>query len=48
MASKSKRAQMSPARNMSRAFMYWAIAVFIVKVLMLQFLFFIIFFNGEL
>jgi hypothetical protein len=35
MASKSKRAQMSPARNMSRAFMYWAIAVFIVKVLII-------------
>jgi hypothetical protein len=35
MASKSKRAQMSPARNMSKAFMYWAIAVFIVKVLII-------------
>ena len=32
MASKSKRAQMPPARNMSRAFMFWSIAVFIVKI----------------
>ena len=32
MASKSKRAQMSPSRNTSRAFMYWSIAVFIVKI----------------
>ena len=32
MASKSKRAQMSPSRNTSRAFMYWSIAVLIVKI----------------
>ena len=32
MASKSKRAQMSASRNTARAFMYWSIAVFIVKI----------------
>ena len=32
MASKSKRAQMSPSRNTSRAFMYWSIAVLTVKI----------------
>ena len=35
MASKSKRAQISPSRNTSRAFMYWSIAVFIVKIAMI-------------
>lgn len=35
MASKSKRAQMSPSRNTSTAFMYWSIAVFIVKIAIL-------------
>jgi hypothetical protein len=31
MASKSKRARMAPERNVSKSFLYWAIAVFIVK-----------------
>jgi hypothetical protein len=31
MASKSKRARMVPERNLSKSFLYWAIAVFIVK-----------------
>ena len=31
MASKSKRARMAPERNLSKSFLYWAIAVFIVK-----------------
>jgi len=31
MASKSKRARMSPERNLSKSFLYWAIAVFIIK-----------------
>ena len=31
MASKSKRARMSPERDLSKSFLYWAIAVFIIK-----------------
>jgi hypothetical protein len=31
MASKSKRARMAPGRNLSKSFLYWAIAVFIIK-----------------
>ena len=31
MASKSKRARMTPERNLSKSFLYWAIAVFIIK-----------------
>jgi hypothetical protein len=31
MASKSKRARMSPERNLSKSFLYWAIAVFVIK-----------------
>jgi hypothetical protein len=31
MASKSKRARMAPERNLSKNFLYWAIAVFIIK-----------------
>jgi len=31
MASKSKRAQMAPQRNLAKTFMYWAIAVLVVK-----------------
>jgi hypothetical protein len=31
MASKSKRARMSPERNLSRSFLYWALTVFIIK-----------------
>jgi len=31
MASKSKRARMSPERKLSKSFLYWAIAVFIIK-----------------
>ena len=35
MASKSKRAQQSPQRNLSRTFLYWAIAVFVMKLLII-------------
>ena len=31
MASKSKRAQMAPQRNLSKIFLYWAITVFVIK-----------------
>jgi hypothetical protein len=33
MASKSKRARMAPVRDLSKTFLYWAIAVFVVKLL---------------
>ena len=35
MASKSKRAGMAPVRNLSKTFLYWAIAVFVVKLLII-------------
>jgi hypothetical protein len=35
MASKSKRARMAPQRNLSKTFMYWAIAVFVIKLLII-------------
>jgi hypothetical protein len=35
MASKSKRARMAPIRNQNKTFLYWAIAVFIVKLLII-------------
>ena len=35
MASKSKRARMAPVRNLSKTLMYWAIAVFVVKLLII-------------
>jgi hypothetical protein len=35
MASKSKRARMAPQRNLSKTFMYWAIAVWIIKLLII-------------
>jgi hypothetical protein len=35
MASKSKRARMTPARNLSKTFLYWAFAVFVVKLLII-------------
>ena len=35
MASKSKRARMAPIRNLSKTFLYWAIAVFVVKLLII-------------
>ena len=35
MASKSKRARMAPIRNLSKIFLYWAIAVFVVKLLII-------------
>ena len=35
MASKSKRARMAPARNLNKTFLYWAIAVFVVKLLII-------------
>jgi len=31
MASKSKRARMAPVRDLSKSFIYWAIAVFVIK-----------------
>jgi hypothetical protein len=31
MASKSKRARMLPERNLSKSFLYWAIAIFVIK-----------------
>jgi hypothetical protein len=33
MVSKSKRARMAPVRDLSKTFLYWAIAVFVVKLL---------------
>ena len=35
MASKSKRARMEPVRNLNKTFLYWAIAVFVVKLLII-------------
>ena len=35
MASKSKRARMAPIRDLSKSFKYWAIAVFVVKLLII-------------
>lgn len=35
MASKSKRAQQSPQRNLSKTFLYWAIIVFVIKLLII-------------
>ena len=35
MASKSKRARMAPVRNLSKTLMYWAIAVFVVKLIII-------------
>ena len=35
MASKSKRARMTPVRDLSKTFLYWAIAVFVVKLLII-------------
>jgi len=35
MASKSKRARMAPQRNLSKTFMYWAIAIFVVKLIII-------------
>jgi hypothetical protein len=35
MASKSKRARMAPVRDLGKIFLYWAIAVFVVKLLMI-------------
>ena len=35
MTSKSKRARMAPVRNLSKTFLYWAIAVFVVKLLII-------------
>lgn len=31
MASKSKRARMAPERNLSKSFLYWAVAIFVIK-----------------
>ena len=35
MASKSKRAQMAPQRNLAKTFMYWAIAILVVKLVII-------------
>ena len=35
MASKSKRARMAPVRNLNKTFLYWTIAVFVVKLLII-------------
>jgi hypothetical protein len=35
MASKSKRARMAPQRDLAKSFMYWAIAVFILKLIII-------------
>ena len=35
MASKSKRARMAPVRDLGKVFLYWAIAVFVVKLLII-------------
>jgi hypothetical protein len=35
MASKSKRARMAPVRDLGKTFLYWAIAVFVVKILII-------------
>ena len=35
MASKSKRARMAPVRNLNKTFLYWAIAVFVVKLIII-------------
>jgi hypothetical protein len=35
MASKSKRARMASVRNLSKTFLYWAVAVFIIKLLII-------------
>ena len=36
MASKSKRARMAPQRNFTRSFMYWAVAIFIMKLIIIS------------
>jgi hypothetical protein len=36
MASKSKRARMAPQRNYAKTFMYWAVAIFIVKLIIIS------------
>ena len=35
MASKSKRARLAPARNLSKSFKYWAIVVFVIKLIII-------------
>jgi len=35
MASKSKRARMAPQRNLAKSFIYWAIAVFVIKLIII-------------
>jgi hypothetical protein len=35
MASKSKRARMTPQRNFAKIFMYWAIVVFVLKLIII-------------
>jgi hypothetical protein len=35
MASKSKRTRMAPQRNLTKSFMYWAIAVFLIKLIII-------------
>jgi hypothetical protein len=35
MASKSKRARMAPQRNIAKTFLYWAVTVFVFKLLVI-------------
>lgn len=35
MASKSKRARMAPERNLSKSFMYWSVAIFFIKLIII-------------
>ena len=35
MASKSKRARMAPQRNLAKTFMYWTIAVLVIKLIII-------------
>jgi len=36
MASKSKRARMAPQRNFTKSFMYWAVSIFVVKLIIIS------------
>jgi len=36
MASKSKRARTVPQRNLAKTFLYWAVAIFIVKLIIIS------------
>ena len=36
MASKSKRARMAPQRNLAKTFLYWAITIFVIKLIIIS------------